>query len=910
MFDFNKNAGNWSPGDFQFNPPDLSRIGKFAIGIFLIVIFFVGLNFFRGIYTDWLWFDNLGYKGVFLKILTTKLWLFSLGAIFFAFISSVNLVLAHRFSKGTVSLSLPPSSIESIRKLIVWALGLVIAVLSVVFGFIAMGRWESFLRFFNSVPFDINDPQFNKDIAFYVFDLPIFHFIQGWLLGAVIVTLVAVVGLYFINFSLRGMKFSFSTPVKTHISILGTILMFLIAWSHWLDRWEILYSNAGAIFGAGYADVNARLPVLILLTAVAVISGILMLVSAYLKNIKILLGAFGVWVALAILGGGVVPSMVQRFSVNPNEFVREQEYIQRNIDFTREGFALNRIEEGTFPAELSIDAKTISENRPTVDNIRVWDHRPLMDSYNQIQFIRLYYDFLDVDVDRYLIDGEYKQVMLSARELSQEKLPEEAQRWVNQKLQYTHGFGVAMSPVTEFSEEGRPDFYIQDIPPSNEYFNIDNPRIYYGENTKDFVVVNSNTKEFDYPTEGESGVYKNYEGKGGVNLNSIVTRAAYAWQFTDVNLFISGEITDGSRIQYRREITDRIKTIAPFLLLDADPYLVVSDSGLYWIQDAYTHTDRYPYSEPYYDSFNYVRNSVKIVIDAYHGSVDFYVFDETDPLVGMYQQAFPKLFKPKAQMPSDLKSHIRYPSDFLKWQAEKYLTYHMQNTQVFYNKEDKWSLPTELFYESFQEMEPYYLIMNLPGEEKEEFVLLIPFTPANKPNLVAWLAARSDGDNYGKLKAFLFPKDRQVYGPSQIEARIDNDPYISQQFTLWGQVGSTVIRGNLLVIPIGESILYIEPVFLQAKALDFPELKRVIAVSGDQVVMEKTLEDAIEALVGPTKSKSSLDDKIKPSQTLDSEPENVSESIQEFLNSLNALKGDITTLEEALKKIESFTNQK
>jgi len=910
MFDFNKVANDMSSGNFQFNSPDFGRIVKFAIGIFLAVMLFVGIYFAKNIYTDWLWFDNLGYKSVFLKILTTKLWLFFFGTIIFAVIASVNLVLAHRFSKGTVSLSLPPSSINSIRKIIVVGLGLGILILSMIFGYIAMGKWESFLKFFNSVPFNKLDPQFNKDIAFYVFDLPIFHFIQAWLLGAVIVTLISVVGLYFINFSLRGMKFTFSTSVKTHISLLGTSLMFLIAWSHWLDRWEILYSSGGAIFGASYTDVNARLPVLLLLAVIAVVSGILMLVSAYLKNIKLLIGSFGIWVVLAVVGGAVIPSMVQRLSVNPNEFVKEREYIQRNIEFTREGFALNRIDESTFPAKLSINAETIAENQPTLDNIRVWDHRPLRDSYNQIQFIRLYYDFIDVDVDRYLIDGKYKQVMLSARELSQDKLPKEAQRWVNQKLQFTHGFGVAMSPVTEFSKEGRPGFYIQDIPPSDEYFSINNPRIYYGENTKDYVVVNSNTKEFDYPTQGDTGIYTNYEGKGGVELNSFVAKAAYAWEFADINLLISKEITNVSRIQYHRLITDRIKTIAPFLLLDADPYIVVAGDGLYWIQDAYTYTNRYPYSEPYNDSFNYVRNSVKIVVDAYNGSVNFYVFDDKDPLVKMYQQVFPELFKPGSQMPDNLRIHTRYPSDFLKWQADKYLTYHMQNPQVFYNKEDKWSIPTELFYESFQEMEPYYLIMTLPGEEKEEFVLLIPFTPANKPNLVAWLAARSDGDDYGKLSAFLFPKDRQVYGPSQIEARIDNDPYISQQFTLWGQVGSTVIRGNLLVIPIGDSILYIEPVYLQAKALNFPELKRVIAVSGDQVVMENTLEDAIKVLVAKTKPELSLNDGTNSNRFVDDVPAKISESIQDFLNGLNALKGDIVSLEEALKKIETFTSEK
>ena len=908
MFDFRQYSEGWSGEGAQFNPPDLKRIAKWAVVIFGLIAVFVVFSFARGIYADWLWFDNLGYKDVFVTILTTKIWLFFAGALVFAAIFAANLYLAHRFSGGPISIALPPESITFIKRVLISAMVLVAFFISVIFGSVASGRWELFLRFMNSVPFNQTDPQFGNDISFYVFTLPVLHFLQGWLLGAAIVTLLGGAAVYFINFSLRGMKFTFSTPVRIHTSILAAALMFLIAGAHWLDRWEILYSSGGAVVGATYADVNARLPVLVLLTAIAVASGILMLLNAYLRGTRLLVGAFVLWVAIAIVGGAVYPGFVQRFSVNPNEFAREREFIERNIQFTRLGFALDRIEEEPFPAQPTIDADTLGQNPLTVQNIRIWDHRPMRDVYNQIQFIRLYYDFLDIDVDRYFVNGEYRQVMLSGRELSPEKLPPEAQRWVNQKLQFTHGFGVVMGPVTEFTGEGRPHFYIQDIPPSSEVFQVDNPRIYYGENTKDFVVVNSNIREFDFPSDVEGAdQYRNYTGNGGVQLSSLVKKLVYAWELADVNILISGEITSESRVQYRRQIQERIEAVAPFLQLDADPYIVLGDNRLFWIQDAYTVTDRFPYSEPLRDSFNYIRNSAKIVMDAYNGSLSFYVADEEDPLIKAYQGMFPSLFQPMENMPDYLRGHIRYPVDFFDAQAEKYLVYHMRAPQIFYNREDQWSVPSEQFYGSPIRMEPYYLIMRMPGESEEEFVLLQPFTPSNRPNMISWMAARSDGENYGKLKVFRFPRDRHIDGPSQIEARIDNDPVISQQFTLWGQVGSTVLRGNLLVIPIGQSILYVEPVFLQAEALAFPELRQVIVASGDKVVMEPTLEAALAVLIGEAAPTTPPANGVEPVPPEESTPEELRRRVQELLDSLGALKDNVSSLEEALERLQEIT---
>ena len=917
QFNFRTENGDVTePPDYmgQFITPNFGRIVKWGLVIIGLIFLFVLISFARGIYTDWLWFDHLGFKSVFVTILTTKIWLFFAGALVSALLLSANLVIAHRFSQGPGTIPLPPESIDLLRRLTIWGIVLAIVLISIIFGSVTSGRWESLLRFMNSVPFGQIDPVFDKDISFYVFTLPVLHLIQGWLLGIVIVSLLASAAVYFVNLSLRGVSFSLIPAMRVHASILGAALLFVIAWGHWLDRWELLYSPGGAVSGATYADIHARLPVLVLLSAIAVASGILMLMNAYFRGIRLLVGALALWIAVSIIGGAIYPGAVQRFSVEPNEFVREEEFIDRNIKFTRQGYALDRIEEQSFPAEEAITASTVAQNRATIDNIRIWDHRPLKDTYNQIQFIRLYYDFLDVDVDRYTLDGEYRQVMLGARELSPENLPPEAQRWVNQKLQYTHGFGLAMSPVTEFTPEGAPEFFVQDIPPEDNTnagdLPIDNPRIYYGENTKDFVIVNSKTEEFDFPTVGEAGEYISYTGQGGVRLSSLLRKTAYAWQMGDFNILISGEITPDSRIQYHRQIQERVEAVAPFLLLDSDPYMVVADGRLFWIQDTYTVTDRYPYSDLSPGGFNYIRNSVKVVIDAFSGTMDFYIADEDDPLIKNFQKIFPDLFLPMDQMPSYLRDHLRYPEDFFKFQAEKYLTYHMRQAQVFYNKEDQWSVPTELFYDSLQTMEPYYLIMRLPGEDTDEFVLLMPFTPSNRPNLVAWLAARSDGENYGKLKAFIFPKDKQVDGPSQIEARIDNDPLISQQFTLWGQVGSTIIRGNLLVIPIGESILYVEPIFLQAQALTFPELKRVITVSGNKVVMEETLEESLAVLIGapqpPTVTTPPTTPPTEPPSIL-SPSEELKRQIEAITQGLGEIQGGLSSLEEALERLRELT---
>jgi len=506
------------------------------------------------------------------------------------------------------------------------------------------------------------------------------------------------------------------------------------------------------------------------------------------------------------------------------------------------------MEEQSFPAEKTPSQYDVAQNEATINNIRLWDHRPLKDTYNQIQSIRLYYDFHDVDVDRYIIDDDYRQVMLSARELSVEKVTGEAQTWVNQRLIYTHGYGLVLSPVNEITTEGLPNLMIKDFPPVG-VFDIEQPQIYFGEETNHYVITNTGTEEFDYPI-GEQNAFGHYEGEGGVSLAGFIRRLAYAWQFGDFNILISGQITSESRVLYYRNIRERVNHLAPFLKLDSDPYLVVMDGRLLWIQDAYTITGRYPYSEPFGSGLNYIRNSVKAVIDAHDGSVTFYVTEPEDALIETYQAIFPELFVPAEQMPESLRVHLRYPEDMFDVQASVYQTYHMRDARVFYNKEDLWAVPREIYADTEQVMEPYYIIMRLPDEEKEEFLLMLPFTPVNKNNTIGWLAARCDGENYGKLLAYLFPKEHLVYGPSQIENRIQQDTDITEQLALWARGGSRVIRGNLLFIPLGKSQLYVEPVFLQAEAGGLPELKRVIVAAGENIAMEETLEESLAVIFG------------------------------------------------------------
>jgi len=842
----------WQRRFSEGEKPAASARRRWTIGrVFLILagvlVLFILLNISKGFYTEWLWFSSLDYGSVYTTILKTKVLIFFSAAIIFGLLFLGNLVLATRLAPKTETLW-PWTIVSRLQQLSKWSIIAGTALLSLIFGLIAQGNWQVVLRFFNGQPFGITDPVFHNEVAFYVFSLPFWHFLRGWLLGALIITLLGSAGIYLLSYTLQRLRFDFARPVLAHVGGLVMAILGLFAWGYWLGIWELVFSERGVVFGANYADMHAKLPAQWILLAVVVIFIGIILMSVLRRNFRWSLYGVGAWIVAAIIVGAIFPAVVQRFQVQPNELAKERPYIEYNIQFTREAFALGRVEEQSFPAEKSPSPQDVTQNEATINNIRLWDHRPLKDTYNHIQSIRLYYDFHDVDVDRYTIDGEYRQVMLSARELSAEKLAGQAQTWVNRRLQFTHGYGAALSPVNEVSTEGLPVLLVKDIPPVGD-FNIVQPQIYFGEKTNDYVIVKTETQEFDYPM-GEENVYGHYQGEGGVNLGSFTRRLVYAWQFGDLNILVSGELTPESRVLYYRNIQERVNHVAPFLKLDSDPYLIVMEGRLFWIQDAYTTTDRYPYSEPVVEGLNYIRNSVKVAIDAYNGSMTFYITEPEDALIQTYQSIFPELFVPAEQMPQSLRAHWRYPEDMFNIQASVYQSYHMRDARVFYNKEDMWAVPKEFYAGKEQLMEPYYIIMRLPDEEKEEFLLMLPFTPVNKNNTIGWLAARCDGENYGKLLAYHFPKERLVYGPSQIENRIQQDTVITEQLALWGRGGSRVIRGNLLVIPLGRSNLYVEPVFLQAEDGGLPELKRVIVATGEHIAMEPTLKESIAAIFG------------------------------------------------------------
>jgi len=888
------------------------RIGAAIAALILIILVLYAL---KGIYTDWLWYDQLGFLDRYRKILGMRIWLFFGGAIVVASILAVNLHFAYRFSRGESVLPVPPEIQRLARIAVIVGAALAIVIMSIVFGAVAQGRWETFLVFFNKVSFGVEDPQFNKDMGFHIATMPLLHFIQGWFMGVVIASAVAAAALYLAVFATRGVTFVLTSRIRGHIAILGALLMVTIAAAHYLDIFELVFSGRGAAPGAGYTDVNARLPVLWLLVAIALAGAVGFVVSLRYGGLRLMIASFSLWAVLAILAGAIYPVAFQRFRVNPNEFEREEKFIQRAIDATGAAYNLDLIDERLFPYIPNITLENVTNNPETINNIRVWDHRPLRDTYNQIQTFRQYYNFVGVDVDRYTLpNGEYRQVMLAARELFPENLEEDAQNWVNRKLAYTHGYGIAVSPVDRATEEGRPEFLLSEIPPVGE-LTQERPEVYYGENTKDFVIVKTRTDEFNYPgPEGEQ-IYKDYEGAGGVRLGSFFRRAAFAWQFLDLNVLISGQITSDSRIQYRREISDRIHTVVPFLELDHDPYPVIGSEGnMWWIQDLYTVTDRYAYSAQFEDRFNYIRNSVKAVMDAYNGTIHFFVIDPDDPMIQMYRGAFPEVFKDFDEIDEldpELRAHIRYPVDLFRAQAETNLRYHMHDPEEFFPRSDLWAPANEVFItpQNTQEVEPYYVVMKLPGETNQEFVLLQPFTPGGeeRKNLVAWMAARSDGEDYGKLVTFIFPEG-QVDGPEQIEGRITSDEDIGRELSLLCPEGKLCIRGNLLAIPLDNSVLYVEPLYIRAEALALPELKKVIVADAEHVVMSDTLDQSLALLLGLKEPVRVVDEP----PALGTEPApgpgvvgaEAIGGVEDAAEAIQQLKRDLEALEEAIQRID------
>jgi uncharacterized membrane protein (UPF0182 family) len=833
----------------------MARLGVVVVMVVLFMVVPLGRQVVE-LYTDWLWFDEVGFAGVFATIVWTKL-LLGMGAGVVVFLALYLNLLATRRGHGSL---VELAGDENLPQLPDWSLVeplyrrfLLPACLVIAFMLSGQGtaRWETVLRFRSAGAFGVADPLFGRDVGFYVFTYPILLGVFQFLTLVLSVTLAAVGAVYVLS---RGARLTprglVVTPwAKGHLLGLGAALLVVKAWGYSLDAYGLLFSAGGASFGASYADVNARLPALYGMIGLAGLAAILCLLQITRSGMRFAFVGIALWVGGGLIGLTAYPTIVQRFRVAPNEIVAERPYIERTIAATNRAYGLDRIESRPFPAAENLTAAVLRNNDATIKNIRLWEHRPALDSYGQLQEIRTYYKFVDVDNDRYLLDGESRQVMLSVRELSHAHLP--SRIWINEHLVYTHGYGAVVGPVNRVTREGLPEFFVKDIPPVvTGSLRISRPEVYYGELANAYVLVKMRAPELNYPA-GDQNVYTTYAGTGGVAIGSLWRRLVFAARFAEIKILLSDDFTGESRILYHRQVAERVRKIAPFLRVDRDPYPVITAEGrIVWLVDAYTTTDHFPYSQPTQGVGNYIRNPVKATVDAYDGTVAFYVVEPDEPLIAAYTRAFPGLFRPFAAMPEDLRAHIRYPQDLFGIQARMYAQYHMLDPQVFYNREDLWTVPVRKTEGRDTEMEPYYTIMRLPAEKREEFILLLPFTPVRRDNMIAWLAARSDPPHYGKLVLFEFPKGKLVFGPRQVDARIDQDAFISQQLSLWGQAGSQVIRGGLLAIPIEESLLYVQPLYLAAERGRLPELKRVIAAYGNRIAMEETLEASLQQLFG------------------------------------------------------------
>ena len=803
-----------------------------------------------GFYFDWIWFAHHEFDSVFWTIIFSQ-WGFGLvaGVLFFTFTcfplkrmydhsSHIPVLLSDSVRRELPLLDLIASNL---RKLMFFG-PLVLAVMT---GLIIGQKWEIVQLYAKAVPFGSADPIFGNDYSFYLFTLPFLNLGKSILWEAFVVLGIGTGIIFFLKqFIYLGPNgIVMQVEARRPLSSLVFYFLILMAMEFHLQRYDLLLEGNGVVTGIGFADYYGQLPILNIMSWLSLAGAGLSFFIATGRGVKkVVLALTGIGVIY--FAGSFYPRILQNFVVNPNELIKETPFIEHTIAGSLKAYGLDTTESKKLTGAESLNAESIQANSLTIENIRLWDQEPLLDTLGQIQEIRTYYQFNSVDNDRYTIDGKYRQILLSPRELQSENLPNRT--WINEHLTFTHGYGVSLSPVNQITPQGMPVLFIKDIPPqSNVDLKVEQPEIYFGELSNDHVFVNTGTKEFDYP-EGEKNVYKNYEGSGGFPVDSFIRKLLLAARFKTLKILFSQDINSESRVLMYRNITERVLQVVPFLRLDSDPYLVVTEGKMKWVYDAYTVSDQFPYSQTIPRFGNYVRNSVKIVIDAYEGSMQFYIADPNDPIILTWKNIFPELFKDLSEMSEDLRSHIRYPSDLFTIQAFIYATYHMKTPQVFYNKEDQWEIP-EI---DNKMMEPYYTIMKLPGNTKEEYILMLPFTPRGKSNLSAWMVAQSDGENYGQLVTYTFPKQKLIYGPNQIVARINQDAEVSRQISLWDQRGSKVIQGTMLVIPIEESLIYVRPLYLKADAGKIPELKRVIVGYEDRIAMESTLEKALAKIFG------------------------------------------------------------
>jgi uncharacterized membrane protein (UPF0182 family) len=846
-------------------PPSIGFLVRW--GLFALIGIGIVLSVVLGLVQKWLWMRQLDYVGIFWTLLSVKWGIFGVTLIVSIFYLWLNLRLAARnidlvdggsfFSKAfrhpadasrTINVDISP-------KLLVFTIDFAIVILSLIFALSVSSQWDTFLRFRYGGPFGIADPLFGVDLGFYVFRLPFYELLQGS------ITVLTVSALAILTFcAMFGMRQSKSSGKITlrdgtlqHFMVLLFILVANFGWGFILDHYELVYSTLGVVHGAGYAAAHVTRVALWVMTGASALACVLLAIGFFRTRTKHIVAGIVIYAALYIVGVMALPSLVEAFVVKPNELSLEMPYLDHYIAFTRKAYKLDSIQETAYPALSDLTHDVIARNHDTIENIRLWDTRPLLQTYQQTQAIRLYYDFYNVNVDRYHLTDGFHQVMLSPRELASQ-LPTQAQTWVNENLEFTHGEGMVMNFVSSSTGGGLPQYLLENIPAESQYgLTITQPAIYFGNVAPGYKIVNTGIKEFDYP-KGNENVYASYQGTGGIPIDSFWKRLLFAWTQKDINILLTGYLKPESRIQIWRGVQERVAQVAPFLVLDKAPYAVLSEGRLYWIQDAYTISDRYPYSNVQTggsaQGMNYIRNSVKVVVDMYNGTVSFYIMDPNDPLLAMYNRAFPGVFKNLNELSSDLKSHLRYPEDMFGIQAAEYEAFHMTDPQVYYNREDLWVAPQEKYNGAVAAMEPYYILMKLPGSQQLEYLIMTPFTPQKRDNMIAWLAARCDFPDYGKMLFYELPKDKLIFGPNQISAMIDQSTTISQQLTLWDQKGSGVIRGKLIVIPIENSFLYVVPLYLKAEGTNFPQLKRVIVATGDKVVMEPTLDEALASLFG------------------------------------------------------------
>ena len=866
----------------DITPPQRRGGGQIKWILFSALLLLIGLGLGLNVYTDALWFGSLGFASRFWYVFNLGWILFAVfGILTFAIVRGGFYALERLFSseidkprKIVINNQLVDLNFARFLRPVSWIIALVFGI---GYGLGLSRDWQTWALYLHQPATATTDPIFGNSLGFYLFTLPIYSELASWLTvlailllaGAIAYSVVSTIPDESMTATKKDIGFGgFGSRAYAAVSAaLGTLLV-IMALRTILSRYQYLWTDHASFSGVTYTEANYLLPGLVAVAIALIVAAVILFLNAFTKKGgRFFAVALGIPIAVYIVAAILIPAYVQSFVVKPNELGRETPYIEHNIAGTRAGFNIDKVEVRDYAADVTPDSLNLAANRSTLSNIRLWDSRALQDTLRQIQEIRTYYDFPDVDVDRYKIGGEMRQVMIATRELDVNKLPEQSRNWINERLVYTHGYGITMNPVNEFTNEGKPRFLVSNIPlESSGDVNVTRPEIYFGETTQTDVYVKTKQQEFDYP-QGEKNNYTTYEGNGGFAVGSGLRRLCIAWATGDLSkLPFSDDVTSESRVLMHRNINERIARVAPFLTYDNDPYIVVgSDGRLSWIVDAYTSARRYPYSRHFNvggKSVNYVRNSVKVTIDAYTGEVNYYVFDDSDPIIAGYRSAFPELFKPASDMPEGLRSHVRYPETLFATQGDVFGLYHTTNASMFFGREDVWSVAREsqpaaegaarpAGPQEPAALEPYQVLMPLPGEGAEpEFARVLPFTPGNRNNMIAWMAGRSDGDDYGKLLVYNFPSSRVIDGPLQIEARIDQDAQLSGQITLWNQQGSKVKRGNLIIMPIGTGLLFVEPIYLQAVRSPMPELRLVVLATQERLVYAANFEAALTQLMG------------------------------------------------------------